>query len=117
MGLFAPPSLSDPSDLPGGDAFDLRALTADAARVSVMTLDFSETEPGPTLDSGWAVEALRFAAARATASELFVSVPLYGVDFGPRGRRGVSALEAEALATRANAAPTRLLEGALSSTT
>lgn len=95
LGVLLPPSIAVPSDLPDGEAFDRGALAPLVDRFRVMTLDYSEA-PGPTIDSGWATEAVRLAetATRPT----YVSVPLYGVDFGPRGLRGVSVLEARGLA-------------------
>jgi spore germination protein YaaH len=102
LGVFAPPSVSNPSDLPGGEAFARRELAPLVDRLRVSTLDYSESLPGPTIDTGWAVDAARLALA--DAREVDVAYPLYGTDFGPRGTRTVSFLEATAMA-RAWAAP------------
>jgi spore germination protein YaaH len=96
LGIFVPPSVSIPSDLPDGEAFDLASLAPLVDRVRVMTLDYSDL-PGPTTDSGWATDAARLAVRNGRPVD--VAVPLYGVDFGPRGKRGVSVIEARGLAS------------------
>ncbi len=95
LGIFIPPSVATPSDLPDGEAFDRASLAPLVDRFRVMTLDYSET-PGPTTDPGWATDAVRL--AQNAKRETYVSLPLYGVDFGPRGLRGVSVVEARGLA-------------------
>ncbi|HVH42369.1 MAG TPA: hypothetical protein VM925_08490 [Labilithrix sp.] len=87
LDVFVPPSVTVPSDLPGGDAFSLLELSPYVDRMRVMTLDYSEREPGPTIDPGWAVDAVRL--AKRDFANVDVSYPLYGMDFGPRGRRPV----------------------------
>jgi len=104
LGVFVPPSVSTPSDLPDGEAFDRDALAPLVDRLRVMTLDYSEA-PGPTTDPGWATDAVRL--AQRAGRETYVSLPLYGVDFGPRGLRGVSVVEARGLAEIYGAAVTR----------
>jgi spore germination protein YaaH len=99
LGVFVPPSVAVPSDLPGGEAFDRAALAAQVDRVRVMTLDFSDMGPGPTIDPGWAVLAARTAKGDARAVD--IAYPLYGTDFGPRGRRSTTYLEAIATASNA----------------
>ncbi len=111
LGIFLPPSVAIPSDLPDGEAFDRPRLASFVDRFRVMTLDYSESA-GPTLDPGWATDAVRLAASEK--KETYVSVPLYGVDFGPRGSRGVSVLEARGLAATFGATPSRGPTGALS---
>ena len=96
LGIFVPPSVSIPSDLPGGDAFVRAALAAQVDRLRIMTLDFSDRSPGPTIDPGWAVDAVRLAKRDAPAVD--IAYPLYGTDFGPRGHRPTTYLEAIALA-------------------
>ena len=96
LGIFVPPSVTTPSDLPGGEAFARPALAPLVDRLRVMTLDFSDRGPGPTIDPGWAVDAARTALRDAPAVD--VAYPLYGTDFGPRGPRSVTWLEAIALA-------------------
>jgi hypothetical protein len=63
----------------------------------IMTLDFSERDPGPTIDSGWAVDAVRL--AKNDFPNVDISFPLYGQDFGPRGRRATTYLEAIAISS------------------
>jgi hypothetical protein len=97
VGVFVPPSVATPSDLPGGEAFARVELGKQVDRMRVMTLDFSEQSPGPTIDPGWAVDAVR--VARADALAVDIAYPLYGTDFGPRGRRPTTYLEALATAS------------------
>lgn len=97
LGIFVPPSVSVPSDLPGGEAFARIELGRQVDRMRVMTLDFSEQGPGPTIDPGWAVDAVR--VAKRDASAVDVAYPLYGQDFGPRGRRPTTYLESIATAS------------------
>jgi hypothetical protein len=96
LGIFVPPSVTIPSDLPGGEAFARATLAAQVDRMRIMTLDYSDTGPGPTIDPGWAVDAVRLARRDSLAVD--ISYPLYGTDFGPRGRRSVTWLEAIATA-------------------
>lgn len=96
LGIFVPPSVANPSDLPGGDAFARAALAAQVDRMRIMTLDFSDQGPGPTTDPGWAVDAVRL--ARQDAPAVDIAYPLYGTDFGPRGHRSTTYLEAVAIA-------------------
>lgn len=103
LAVFVPPSISTPSDLPGGDAFDIVALAKLVDRFHVSTLDYSEPNAGPVLDSGWAVDAVRHARSKAGTTPLDISMPLYGTDFGPRGLRSVTWLEATAKAAEKQA--------------
>lgn len=96
LGVFVPPSVTVPSDLPGGDAFSRPALAPFVDRMRIMTLDYSESTPGPTIDPGWAVDAVRLALS--DFRDVDVSYPLYGTDFGPRGRRSILYHEAIAIA-------------------
>jgi hypothetical protein len=96
FGVFVPPSVTTPSDLPGGDAFNRADLAGKVDRLRVMTLDFSDTGVGPTIDPGWAVDAVRLAHGDAPLVD--IAYPLYGTDFGPRGRRSTTWLEAVATA-------------------
>src|ERR1700733_6518474 len=56
LGAMAPPSAKEPSDTPGGDAFDLGAIGAHVDRIRLMTQDMSccGQGPGPDTDAGWA---------------------------------------------------------------
>ncbi len=110
LGVFVPPSVTEPSDLPGGDAFDRRALAPVVDRVRVMTLDYSETTAGPTIDPGWAVDAARL--ARSDAPNVDISFPLYGMDFGPRGTRPTTWFEAVAIASASGVGISRGATGA-----
>ena len=101
LNIFVPPSVSNPSDLPGGEAFARQQLASQVDRMRIMTLDFSESGPGPTIDPGWAVDAVRL--ARADAPAVDIAYPLYGTDFGPRGRRPTTYYEAIALSSIARA--------------
>ena len=94
LGVFVPPSISSPSDLPGGDSISRSDIAPHVDRMRIMTLDYSDVNPGPTMDSGWAVDALRW--ANFSFNTLDISFPLYGNDFGPRGTRAVSYAEAVA---------------------
>jgi len=101
LNVFVPPSIAEPSDLPGGDAFSRAELAPHVDRMRIMTLDYSERAPGPTIDPGWAVDAVRL--ARGDFANVDVSYPLYGMDFGPRGRRPVIYHDAIAISTIAKA--------------
>ncbi|MEA2752266.1 MAG: spore germination protein, partial [Myxococcales bacterium] len=102
LGVFVPPSVAIPSDLPGGDAFARALLAKQVDRMRIMTLDFSDQGPGPTIDPGWAADAVRL--AKRDAPNVDVAYPLYGTDFGPRGRRSTTYLEAVAMANVTGAA-------------
>jgi hypothetical protein len=105
--LFVPPSLSSPSDLPGGEAFDLQALGPLVSRFRVMTLDYSCCPgPGPTFEPSWGLDVLSFMGSTAPGTPLDFSYPLYGTDFGPAGQRSLTWLEATGLAS-ANGATVR----------
>ena len=93
LNIFVPPSVSEPSDLPTGDAFDLAVLAPLVDRMRVMTLDYSEGGPaGPTTDPGWAVDAVRL--AKSHSANVDVAYPLYGIDFSQNGDRLTSWTEA-----------------------
>ncbi len=114
LGIFVPPSTQSPSDVPGGDAYDLATIGANVNRVRVMTLDFSTgTSGGPTIDSGWAVDAVEFANERVDGTPVDVAFPLYGTDFSALGERSVTFLEATAVAEEHRVTPGRGPTGAL----
>jgi hypothetical protein len=98
LSVFVPPGGAS-NDVAGSGAFDLAAIGRVAARIHVATLDYSccSGSPGPTIDPGWAVDALRSAASQ-TSLPLDVAVPLYGWDFGPQGQRAVTFDEATGVA-------------------
>lgn len=89
LNVFLPPATTSPSDVLGGDAFDVASLAPHVDRFRVMTLDYSGNHAGPTIDSGWAVDVYRFAEAQATSSTFDVSFPLYGNDFTTTGTGGI----------------------------
>jgi hypothetical protein len=96
LNVFLPPSVRVPSDLPGGEAFSRGELAPYVDRMRVMTLDYSDKTPGPTIDPGWAVDAVR--TARRDFANVDVAYPLYGTDFGPHGHRSVTYDDGRALA-------------------
>lgn len=82
IGMFIPPSLAEPSDQPGGDAYDVVALLPSVDRLRVLSVEAAGGEaPGPTFDASWVGDAGTFALRRVPAEALDVAVPLYGVDF------------------------------------
>jgi hypothetical protein len=115
LALLAPPSVTEPSDIPGGDAFDIPSLSRVVDRIRLMTLDFSccGAGPGPTIDSGWAVDVARLAQSRSGGAPIDVSFPLYGTDFSDLGERPVTFLEAHATAKYHGIIPQRALTGTL----
>lgn len=118
LGLFAPPSYSSPSDLADADTWDLHAIARDLDRVRLMTLDYSccRAPAGPTTDSGWAVQVLRVARAKAPASSYDLALPLYGYDFSGGLATPLGYLDAQALALVHGASPSRLPLGELTFT-
>ena len=116
IGIFAPPSQQDPSDIPGADAYDLATIAQNVDRVRMMTLDFSccgGVPPGPTIDSGWAVDVLRLAKSKIGGKRVDLAVPLFGTDFSDLGQRSVTYLEAMAVASAVHANVVREPSGAL----
>jgi spore germination protein YaaH len=110
LNVFLPPSIQSPSDVLGGDAFDVPSLATHVDRFRVMTLDYSGNHAGPTIDSGWAVDAYRFQYSLAAGATFDVSFPLYGNDFTTSGSGGIrftTYLEALGLADTFQAVPYR----------
>ncbi len=104
LALHVPPSVTNPSDLPGGEAFSRPGLAKVSDRFRLMTLDYTLALPGgPTTDPGWAVDAARLALADSPTG-IDVSYPLYGTDFSPQGSRSVTYLEAMGVAWATGAA-------------
>lgn len=98
LAVHVPPSTTTPSDLPDGEAFDVDALSRSADRLRVTTLDYSlASAPGPTVDPGWAVDALRTAWKLDQGASLDLALPLYGWDFAQGGATSVTASDATAL--------------------
>ena len=116
VGIFVLPSTQSPSDVVGGNAFDLPMLAQYADRLRVATLDFSVGTAGPTIDSGWAVDAVRFVQGQvssgADAVPIYdVAAPLYGWDFSANTQRSVTWLEATGLAQVYGVEPQRMAGG------
>jgi len=115
LGIFLPPATMTPSDVPGGDAFDVATIAQSADRFRVLTLDYAGvapgTTPGPTIDSGWAVDAVRFALTNTGNVPVDVSFPLYGNDFTTSSLtaavRSTTFLEAVGLGETYGQVPTR----------
>jgi spore germination protein YaaH len=101
IGVYVAPSTTTPSDVAGGDAYDIAAYDGLVDKIRVTTLDYSDTSPGPTIDPGWAVDALKHTMAFVHKTPLDISYPLYGADFGPAGIRGTSFVEARGIADEA----------------
>ncbi len=116
LGLFAPPSVTDPSDLSGASAYDIASLSAVVDRIRVMTLDFSSGgSGGPGIDTGWAVDAVRLARSKVSRAGVRVDAtyPLFGTDFSNDGERSIGVLEAKAIATITKATLSRGPTGTL----
>jgi spore germination protein YaaH len=102
IAVYVAPSTHSPSDVEGGDAYDLAAYDGLVDKIRVTTLDYSDAaNPGPTIDPGWAVDAVKFAQGSVHKTSLDISYPLYGADFGPLGIRGTSWIEARGIADEA----------------
>ena len=115
VGLFAPPSITSPSDIPGGDAINLSALRSQLSSAYLMTLDLHccEGVPGPTTSASWISEVALFAKPLLGSTPLAVSLPLYGTHFGKDTQRPVSYLEAVGIASREHIEILRNEEGNL----
>jgi spore germination protein YaaH len=100
LNLFVPPSTTIPSNLPGGEAFSRKDLAPFVDRMRVMTLEYSDTAPGPTIDPTWAVAAVRL--AKSEFPRVDIAYPLYGMGFALRGNRPSSYDEAHAIAADQN---------------
>lgn len=102
LGLLAPPSSMEPSDLPGGAAYDLRTLAPQVDRVRLLTVDLSccGSGPGASTDSSWIADVVQLAATRTGPTALSYTLPLYGTAFGPGAsdERPVGFLDALGLA-------------------
>jgi hypothetical protein len=114
LGIFVPPGGAS-NDVAGSAAYDLSSIGPMVSRIHLLTLDYSccSGSPGPTIDSGWAVDVERSAASQ-TSAPLDVAFPLYGWDFGPNDvQRAVTYLEAEGVASSTKASVQRGPTGAL----
>ena len=82
LGLFVPPSVRQPSDIAGGDAYDLSALAAQVDRVRILSLDAASGDaPGSSIDADWTLKTAAFALQSVAADRLDVSLALHGIDF------------------------------------
>ncbi|MEI8256644.1 MAG: hypothetical protein WCJ30_13300 [Deltaproteobacteria bacterium] len=110
LSVWAPPSVHVPSDLPGGDAYDIPGIGPRVDRVRLMTLDFSccGAPTGPTADPGWSVDVARLARSETTAA-IDIAVPLYGYRFEGSTRNAVPITWYDAVTAASNAgvSPTR----------
>lgn len=107
VGVFAPPSSQSPSELQGGDAFDLLSIASYVDAVRLMTLDYSccGAPLGPTTDPGWVVDVARF-NSDASTTHVDVAYPLYGWDTtiaATQTQSPVTYAEAQTLATTTHA--------------
>lgn len=114
LGLFVPPSVRQPSDVEGGDAYDLSALAAQVDRVRILSLDAASGDaPGSSIDADWTLQTAALALKYVPADKLDVSLSLHGVDFrlqpGPTRtiteETAVTFAEAQALVTQHAATP------------
>jgi hypothetical protein len=113
VGVLIPPAAPNPTGLAASGAVDLGALAAKVDRIRVMTLDYSMGGgPGPTVDSGWAVDSARLALAAAGQTPMDVSMPLYGWHFDAHGQQMVTYSDAQALAADEGATVERAPSGA-----
>jgi hypothetical protein len=115
LGVMAPPSTVDPSDTPGGNAFDLAAIAPHVDRVRMMTLDYSccGQTAGPSIDSGWAVDAARYGKSKSRNVPVDVAFPLYGTDFSALGEGFVDYAQGHAIADILGITPERAIGGEL----
>lgn len=83
LGILAPPSSMEASDVPGAAAYDLRALAPQVDRIRLMTVDYSccGDGPGPGTAVDWIDEVTRFALARVSMTPISFTLPLYGTGF------------------------------------
>jgi len=111
--IVAPPSAPEPES-----AYDLGALARDTARFRLMTLDFSccGAPPGPSIDTGWAVDVARATRSAVGARGIDVAYPLYGTDWSEAGSRPISYADAHVLAEAHGASTERSAAGELTFT-
>jgi spore germination protein YaaH len=113
VGVFVPPAAPDPTGVAPGDAVDVGAIATRVNRIRVMTLDYSRGDgPGPTIDSGWAVDSARLALAVAGQTPVDVSMPLYGWHFDATDQQMVTYTDAQALEADEGATVERAPSGA-----
>lgn len=114
LGLFVPPSVRQPSDVEGGDAYDLSALAAQVDRVRILSLDAASGDaPGSSIDADWTLQTAALALKHVSADKLDVSLSLHGIDFrlqpGPTRtiaeETALTFAEAQSLATQHAATP------------
>ncbi len=113
--IFVPPSSTEPSDLPQGSAVNLRALAGSIGRVYAMTLDYSCCEgiPGPTTDAEWTAQVVSLASRQSGQTAVYLSQPLYGVQFVDGKSQPLSYLAAAGLASARNIQVLRQEDGSL----
>lgn len=99
--IFVPPSSTEPSDLPQGSSVNLRALSGSIRQIYAMTVDYSccEGTPGPTTDAEWTAQVLALARKQNRDAPVFMTQPLYGVQFVDGMGQPLSYLAAVGLAS------------------
>lgn len=113
--IFAPPSSTEPSDLPEGSAVNLKALSGSLRTVYAMTVDYSccEGTPGPTTEADWTAQVVSLAGKQAGQKPLFMAQPLYGYRFVAGTAQPVSYLAAAGLASAQHIQVLRTQDGSL----
>ena len=113
--IFAPPSSTEPSDLPQGSAVNLKALAGSVRTVYAMTVDYSccDETPGPTTEADWTAQVVSLAGRQAGQIPLFMTQPLYGYRFVDGSALPVSYLAAAGLASAQHIQVLRKEDGSL----
>lgn len=113
--IFAPPSSTEPSDLPNGSAVNLTALAGSLRSVYSMTLDYSCCDglPGPTTNTSWAASVVGLASRQSGLKAMHFALPLYGVQFVGDTTQPLSYLAAAGLASAQHLQVLRSEEGSL----
>jgi hypothetical protein len=113
LGVFVPASVPDATGLASSDAANLEALAGEVDRVRVMTLDYSlGAEPGPTIDSGWAVDSANAALLDVGGTPIDVAMPLYGWQWDAEGEQTVTRAEALSIVSMQGGVVARAPSGA-----
>jgi len=113
LGVLVPPSAPNAAGLALGNAVDVAAIAGHVDRVRVMTLDYSlGASPGPTIDSGWAVDSARLALAETGSTPVDLAMPLYGWQFNGSSEATITFPSARSLESDAGAPLERAPSGA-----
>lgn len=113
--ILAPPSSTEPSDLPMGSAVNLTSLAGSLRSVYSLTLDYSccDGQPGPTTDATWAASVVSLASRQSGGLAQSFALPLYGVQFTGSVTRPLSYLAAAGLASAQHLQVLRAEDGSL----